>query len=213
MVLFIINNHSNGENIMKKITAALALSLTALSANAANMASITLSNFVQNGSVTNDAASSANITSIVYNLGTPRNGGATWDSNFGDTLSTGVASNFLSDNRWFQTITFNGLNVAAGTTLIFSRTVNGLDIDLIETLAPLSVSNLTLDEIGSSLVGASMTVFWSNGDSASANLAATPWRQSQELNFRAATSSVPVPAAAWLFATGLAGFAGFRRKS
>ncbi len=198
---------------MKKITAALALSLTALSANAANMATVSLTNFIQNGSITNNAASTASVTSIVYDLGTPSNGNATWDSNFGDTLAAGVASNFLSDTRWFQTITISGLNVSAGSSFQFSGFLNGLDIDLIQTLVPLSVTSDILDEVGTSLVGASMTVFWSNGDSASANLTPKAWRLSQDLNFSATTSSVPVPAAAWLFATGLAGFVGFRRKS
>lgn len=197
---------------MKKITAALALLFTALSANAANMAVVTINNYLQNGIITNDAASTANITSIIYDLGAPVNGGATWDSNEGTTLSKGVASNFLSNNRWFQTITFNGLNVAPGSTLSFSGYLNGLDIDLIDTLSPLSVNDKTLDEIGTSLANATMIVFWSNGDSARAKLSQKAWKFSQDLNFSAATSAVPVPAAAWLFASGLVGLLGFRGK-
>ncbi len=194
---------------MKKIITAIVLSSAALSANAANLATASLTSFIQTGTISNDAASTASITSVVYTLGTAGNGIATWDSNSGSNLAGGVASGFLSDARYFQTITFGGLNVGAGSSFSFS----GLDIDLIQTLTPLSVTGAVLDEVGTSLVGASMSIFWSNGDSATTSLVQQAWSQTQSLSFTSATSSVPVPAAAWLFATGLAGFAGFRRKS
>ncbi len=196
---------------MKKIITALVLSSAALSANAANMATAGLTTFIQRGEITNDAASTANITSIVYTLGAAGDEIATWDINGNDGVAGGVASDFLSNARHFQTVTFSGLNIAAGTSFFFGS----LDIELIESLSPLSVHELVLDTVGTSLVGASMSIFWSNGDTATTSLVQQAWQTPQNLSFTGTggTSSVPVPAAAWLFATGLAGFAGFRRKS
>jgi hypothetical protein len=194
---------------MKKILAAIALSSIALTASATGVATVNLSSFIQNGTVTNGAASTSNITSIVYSLGTPGVGVATWDSNSGSTLAGGTPSDFLSDNRWFQTITFSGLNVSAGNSFSF----NNLDIDLIEAFSPtLSVSSQTLDGVGTSLINASMSIFWSNGESATTKLIQQAWILEQNLSFKAGPSAVPVPAAAWLFATGLAGFGAYRRK-
>jgi hypothetical protein len=199
---------------MRKILAAIALSSIALTASATGVATVNLSSFIQNGTVTNGAASTSNITSIVYTLGTPGVGVATWDSNGGGNLANGTPSDFLSDNRWFQTITFSGLNVAAGNSYSFSNfSIGNLDIDLIEAFSPtLSVSSQTLDGVGTSLINASMSIFWGNGESATTKLIQQAWILEQNLSFKAGPSAVPVPAAAWLFATGLAGFGAYRRK-
>jgi hypothetical protein len=196
---------------MKKIITALVLSSAALSANATSLATASLTFFDQNGTVTNNAASTANITSVVYSLGTAGDGIATWDLFGNNGAAGGVASDFLSNGQHFQTVTFSGLNIAAGSSFSFGS----LDIDLIQTLTPLSVTGGVLDTVGTSLVGALMTIFWSNGDTATTNLVQQAWATTQNLSFTGApaVSAVPVPAAAWLFATGLAGFAGFRRNN
>jgi hypothetical protein len=193
---------------MRKILAAIALSSVAFSASATGVATVNLSSFIQNGTVTNGAASTSNITSIVYTLGTAGDGIATWDSNGGSALSGGTPSDLLSNNNWFQTITFSGLNVAAGSSFSF----NNLDIDLITSLSPLSVTGGVLDDVGTSLINASMSIFWGNGETATTKLIQQAWILDQNLSFKAAPSAIPVPAAAWLFATGLAGFGAYRRK-
>lgn len=193
---------------MTKIITALVLSSAALSANAANLATANLTFFNQRGTIANDAASTASITSVVYTLGTAGDGVATWDLQGNSGAAGGVASDFLSNSRYFQTVTFGSLNVAAGSSFTFGA----LDIDLIQTLTPLSVIT-PIDTVGTSLARASISIFWSNGDSATTSLVQQTWETTQNLNFTGAISSVPEPATAWLFATGLAGFAGFRRKN
>lgn len=91
---------------MKKISIAFIISMSAFmaTANAASTATATLSGFLQSGLIANDAASTGSITSVIYSLGTAADGIATWDGGTGG----GVASDFLSDPRYFQTVTWSG---------------------------------------------------------------------------------------------------------
>ena len=164
----------------------IALGLSISTAKAA-VATAELSSFIQQGTIINNIASGANITQIVYSLGTPGNGIATWDSGGGSNFGGGTPSYFLSDPNFFQTVTWGGLSVAPGAAFDFS----GLDIDLIVTLVPLNVTGSTLDTTGSSLVNASVTVFWSNGDVGSSPLAQQAWSTTQNLTINGGAVGVP----------------------
>ncbi len=178
--------------------------LTASTAFAANQAAATLTFFDQRGLIENSASSTANITSVIYSLGTADAGIATWDTG----AAGGVASDFLSDSRYFQTVTWNGLNIAAGDTFNFGT----LDIDLITSLSPLSVTGSVLDEVGTSLANATLSLLWSDGGSTTVSLVEQAWRDTQYLSFATQTSAVPVPAALFMFAPALLGLMGYRRK-
>src|SRR5512143_2966842 len=125
--------------------------------------------FLQSFTVTNQSTTGLNIVEIVYSHGTPTAGHATWDTGVGG----GVASDFLSNPEWFQTVTWSGLNVAPGAS--FSIPSFSLDIDLIASLLPLSIDQGTIDNVGSSLAGSYIGVRYDNGVFASANLNQTGW--------------------------------------
>jgi hypothetical protein len=165
-----------------------------------------LSGFIQNGTIANDIGSGANITQIIYSLGTPGPGIATWDAS--SFFAGGTPSDFLFGPDFFQTVTWSGLSVAPGSSFNFS----GLDIDLIISLVPLNVTGGILDETGSSLVNASLTVFWSNGDIGSSPLVQQAWSTNQHLTISGRAAGVPDAASTQLLlAIGLAGLAVCRR--
>ncbi len=185
---------------------AVAALMMASPAAAASIASVTLNggSFLQSGSVLNNGSSTANITSVVYSLGAPADGIATWDGSTGG----GVASDNLANPNFFQTVTFAGLSVAPGD--VFN--ISGLDIDLIVTLAPLDVTGIILDNFGSSLANAFVTVGWSDGSQGTGDLAETPWSTSQSFRILSAPVNVPEPGMIGLLGLGLAAWTTARRR-
>lgn len=199
--------------LLKTLSLAAAASLLSCAAHAAPIAVVELQGgaFLQSGSVTNINGEGAAITRFVLSLGTPGDGIATWDLAGGGT-SGGTASNFLADPNYFQTITWNGLNVATGAAFGFDN----LDIDLISTLNPLFVTGGMLDLEGDdlhSLLNGFVTVQWSNGYTATMNLNDTGWEVSQTLTLAGSPpGQVPEPASLALLGAGLAAAAAVARK-
>jgi VPDSG-CTERM motif len=179
------------------------LSIVPLHVEAVEISTVSLTSFIQDGSVVNDAGSGSSISSIIYSLGTAADGIATWDSGSGG----GTASDFLSDPQYFQTVTWSGLNVAPGASFNFG----GLDIDLITTLVPLSVTGAVLDETGSSLANGYLTILWANGATGTTALTQQAWSQTQNLTVQA--SGVPDGGATIaLLGLAMSGMAFARRK-
>ena len=139
--------------------------------------------FIQAGTIVNNAASGATISTIIYSLGTAGNGIATWDTG----TSGGVASDFLSNPRWFQTVTWSGLSVAAGGSFFIS----GLDIDYITTLSPLAINESIITPTAASLANAFVKIIWSNGAIGQTSLVQQDWANTQNLTIEGATGRVP----------------------
>ncbi len=193
---------------MKKILVVLAFLFLAVSPSYAATidAAISLSgsDFLQSFNVTNNSTGGLSITKIVYSFGTPADGIATWDTKTGG----GVASDFLSNPEWFQTVTWSGLSIAPGAS--YSIPAYSLDIDLIETLSPLSVTGATIDYSGTSLANAYFGVEYNDGYGLrTVELNETGWTTDQNLQV---TAAVPLPSAFLLLGPGLLGLAALKKK-
>lgn len=193
--------------MMKKYLVALAASLALSSAvSATPIGSVTINgaDFLQSFSITNNSTAGESIVGIIYDLGTPGNGIATWDTGTGG----GTASNFLSNPRWFQTITWLGLNI----TTTFSLPAFSLDIDYIDTLAPLDIEQGIIDNIGTTLANATFTLLFSDGSTGTASLNQTGWTVNQSFRIVGRAVSEPAPFALLAMGALLAMF-GRRRRA
>ncbi|MEO8099741.1 MAG: PEP-CTERM sorting domain-containing protein [Acidobacteriota bacterium] len=182
-------------------TGALLLTSPAQGAGISAVATLDGGNFLQGGTVTNTSVADIMI-GVIYTLGTPGAGIATWDTD----VAGGTASDFLSNPRWFQTVTFSGLAVAPGDSFSFS----GLDIDFIIALAPLDIEEGIIDSTGTTLAHATITALFAAG-SVSAPLNEAPWENSQRLELLAA-NDVPEPRTALLAGLGLVGIGLYSRR-
>ena len=161
---------------MKRIWTTFSISAGALLyaiAVYAGTSSATLTSFIQSGVLTNTSSPGVNIVEVYYTLGTPEDNIATWDSGTGG----GTAEDFLDNPRWFQSVRWTGLNVAPGSTF----NITGLDIDLIQTLSPLSVNEGILDTVGTSLRNGYIETRFSDGSVACAPLVEQAWSATQNL--------------------------------
>lgn len=175
-------------------TSLLLVSRTTSAKAAALEATADLSDFLQSGTITNRSDAGFNIVEIIYSLGPAEPNLATWDGRFGS--AGGIASDFLSDRNFFQTITFRNLSIAPNNSFSFS----GIDIDLIQTIDPLVA-------VGSPAGGpetlrkAFIEAKFNNGGSAIARLQQTAWQNPQQLRLieRDVTQNpTPVPTPALL---------------
>jgi hypothetical protein len=195
---------------MKKILITLAIGIFLLTGSPSHSATIDAavnlygSDFLQSFQLKNNSTGGLSITKIVYSLGTAADGIATWDTSTGG----GVASDYLSNPEWFQTVTWTGLSIAPGA----SYSIGGfsLDIDLIQTLSPLSVTGGIIDYVGSSLANAYFGVEYNDGYGLrTVELNETGWTTDQNLQI---TAPVPLPSAFLLLGPGLLGLAALKKK-
>lgn len=185
-------------------TLALVAAMACGSASANGSATIFLdgNRFLQAGSVTNHSGPGVYLTQVQYQIGFASAGDAVWQLN----SSTGSHFGFIKDN-WYTVEVLTGLHIAPGASFSFG----GLDIDLITSMNPVTVSNTLIDDIGTSLSHASILLSFSDHTFGGVQLNKTGWTVSQNLKVAA---SVPEPQTYALTGMGLAlaGFVARRRR-
>ncbi len=175
---------------MKKTLALTALALAFAASSAANAASLTFTGNLTNQGDVDTYNFTVTSTSNVSIWTDSFNSGANFDPNLRIFNSAGALIAFNDDNS----------GVASGQTYWDSGIVSTLAADTYTVAISVCCnlySNSNINAVGANtpLTRGSFYRININGNSVAA-----------------ATSAVPVPAAAWLFGTGLVGLAGLRRK-
>ena len=193
----------------KAITAVLTVGLLLAATGSANASSVgataVLNNYIQAGNVTTNTSSLYSITSITYSLGPPEDNLATWDSQFTES-PLGIRSDFLSNPRWFQTVTWAGLSIPPGGSFAFSN----LDLDLIVTESPLNVTSMTLGG-PETLRSGFLSATFSSGATAGAELIEQNWNLTQNLTL-VEDSVVPEPVTILALMLSVGGLGGYVRR-
>lgn len=148
------------------------------------------------GSIANSSTAGYTLDAFSFSFGAPESGIAAWDLDIGlDRTAGGTASNCLVP-RVCQTITWTGLALSPGQSFSWS----GLDVETLVTVSPL----LAIGEPGA-LTNAQLTYWFDSGDVLTG---APPLDLSSTTTFVVSGHTVvPIPAAAWLFASALGVFA------
>lgn len=197
----------------KKMTLAAMLLASALAlpalAQTRHAATITLDGnwYLQAGQVLNQSSDGIALTGFWYSMGAPQAGSAVWERY--ESGSQALDPLAGSDTH-YSTAYWGGLNLDPGRMLRFG----GLDLDRVETTAPLSIDNQSIDSGGGSLAHAYVEVMFSDGLRGRVALAQWSWERTQVLTIDVPAAPVPEPAPAAMLGAGvLALAAGARRRA
>lgn len=190
---------------MRRFIAASIVAFAALSStvNAQSGGTVTLSFFLQNLAFTNTG--STTMTQFQYSHGPAADNTATFDTQGNDGFAGGTGSDFLSDARYFQTVTWTGLSLSAGANAVFGN----VDLDLISILNPLSIAPQTTT---GGLQNSFVRAWFADGAILSASLANGDWVPNQTLTL-GRVAVVPEPSTFVLLAAGLAGMMALRHRA